>query len=125
MADSIVFWRPGADITGTATAAVTGRRFVAISGDKQADGTYSIAPAAAGGRAIGVAMQDAAIGGKTNVIRGAKTVAEVEAGAALTAFAEVESDATGRAVPRTTGVALGVVMTAQATVGAAAEVSLY
>lgn len=97
--ECIPFMEPGARPTAHATAAVTGKRFVAISGDRQADGTYSVAPPAAGGRVFGVASWDAAIGQKTVVIRGPGYIVPVRAAAAITAGAEVQVDATGAVVP--------------------------
>lgn len=63
-------FKPGADITGHASAAVTGKRFVRVSGPVQAGpdlntsvsgGNVLIAHAAAGTRAFGVVKHDAAI----------------------------------------------------------------
>ena len=48
-------YSPGANITAEATADVTARRFVAISGSRTAAGNLAVAPAADGDRAFGVA----------------------------------------------------------------------
>lgn len=132
--EAIQFYKPGMDITGHTTAAVIGKRFVAISGDRQSgpglsamanvdDGSnYRVAHAAAAGRIFGVAAHDAAINKKVNVIRGG--VVPVTTGAAIAAFAEVEVGANGTAVPKATGIAVGYALTA-ATSGGDAEISLY
>jgi hypothetical protein len=97
--DLIPFKEPADRVTCTATAAVTGKRFVAISGDRQADGTYSVAPAGAGAKVFGVAAFDAAAGRKVTVIAvDSSHIVPVTAGAALAANASVASDAAGAAV---------------------------
>lgn len=125
--ECIPFFEPGDRLTGYATAAVTGKRFVAISGDRQANGDISIAPPAAGGRVFGVATYDAAIGQRTTIIRKRGTVVPITStGAGIAAFAEVEVDATGRVLTKAAGVAVGYVITAAAAVaGTEAQVSLY
>jgi hypothetical protein len=108
--DMVPTKRPGEDITGQATAAVTGKRFVRISGARAfrfnvlattADGNnYKVAPATAGGAAVGVAKYDQpTVGGKVGVARGGFVI--VTAGAAITAGQFIMSDATGQAVPWT------------------------
>lgn len=119
----IAFKETGADVTGQCSAAVTGKRFLQITGNMQVDGSITVATAAAGGRSCGVAKYDAASGAKVGVARGPKVV-PVNAGAAIAAFAEVESNALGQAITRTTGVALGYVESA-ATSGSDARVVLY
>lgn len=106
--ESIAVYDPGDDLTCHCEAAVTGRRFVAVSDPKQAGseglaantlgGNVVVSPCGAGGRALGVASYDAAIGAKVPVMRGHKVVV-VEAGAAAVAGNPVMSDATGRAIP--------------------------
>lgn len=125
--ECIPFKEPGARVTGTPSVAVIGKRFVAISGAKNADGTYTIAPPAAGGRVLGVASYDCPIGGKVTIIRQRNNVVPVTAGAAnIAAFAEVEVDAQGRVVPLAAGRAVGFLMTTgPAAIGGDAEVSLY
>lgn len=124
--ECIPFFDEGDQITGTATAAVTGKRFVAISGNRQADGTISIAPPAAGGRVFGVAEQDAAVGRRVGIIRERGSIVPVTApGAAIVAFGEVEVDVTGGVIPHAAGVAVGYVVDACPGGGADAMVSLY
>lgn len=117
-------YEPGQDITGHATAAITARRFVAISGNRAASGVISVAPAAAGGRICAVAAHDAAVGQMVHLVRGSSRVVWVGAGGNIIAGAEVEVGADGKAVPKTTGVAVGYALTGAAN-GTDAEISLY
>lgn len=126
--ECIPFYEEGDRMTGVATAAVTGKRFVAISADKSADGPVSIAPPAAAGRVFGVAEQDAAIGRKVGIIRSRGTVVPVTTGpasGAMAAFAQVQVDATGAVVPLAAGVAVGFLLTSTPGNGADAMVSIY
>jgi Uncharacterized conserved protein (DUF2190) len=115
--DLIPYFRPGQDVTGLCTAAVTGKRFVKISGNRTsgpglsatAEGSvYRIAQAVSGDRAIGVSKYDAPINGMTGIARGG--IVPVTAGAAVTAGQEVQSDALGKAIPLAAGKSLGVAM---------------
>lgn len=115
---------PGCDITAVATAAVTARRFLAISGNRSASGPISVAPATAGGRICGVAGNTADSGAQVRVIRGASRVVWVEAGGNIAAGAEVEVGTNGKAVTLDEGAAVGYAITG-ATSGAPAEISLY
>lgn len=99
-------YAPGHDIPGIATAPVTGRQFVAVSGDRNGStGNVSVAPAAAGGRALGVAAWDAAAGQLVRVCRGG--VVKVLAGGAITAGDPIQVGAGGTAVTATTGIVVG------------------
>lgn len=110
--EAIAYFDPGDDLNGQASAAVSGRRFVAPSGAKQAGsqalaadtfgGSIPVAHAGAGVKPLGVSTYDAAIGAKLPIARGHK-VFPVEAGAAIAPGAEVQSDATGRAIPLAAG----------------------
>jgi predicted RecA/RadA family phage recombinase len=114
MVDAIPFYEDGDELTATATAAVTGKTFVRISGDKQADGSLSVAPAGAGALAIGVAMYDAAVGQKVTIhtINSGHVMPVTAGAAALAAGARVASDAGAHAVAAGAGApALGVVLT--------------
>lgn len=115
---------PGADITGEATGAVTARRFLAVSGNRVSGGNIAVAHATAAGRVCGVAATDAASGDLVTVVRGNSRVVKVTAGGAIAAFAEVEVGTAGRAVTKTSGVAVGYALTAAAN-NADAEISLY
>lgn len=68
MADLIPLKENVGRVTCTPSAAVTGKTLVAISGNRNADGTYTIAPAGAGALVFGVAAWDAAIGVQVAVI---------------------------------------------------------
>lgn len=116
-------YEPGQDITGHASAAVTGKRFLKISGNRS-DGNIAVAHADAAGRVCGVSAFDAAINKKVSVIRGNSRVTFVTAGGNIAAFAEVEVGANGTAVTLAAGKAVGYAITA-ATNGNDAEISLY
>ncbi|MFC0314492.1 capsid cement protein [Gordonia phosphorivorans] len=116
-------YEPGQDVSGRCSVAVTGKRFVKISGNR-ASGNVAIAPADAAAKAFGVAGRDAAVGEVVRVLRGNSRVVEVRAGGDIAAFADVEIGAAGVAVTKTSGVAVGYAVTA-ATNGGDAEISLY
>lgn len=115
---------PGADITGEATATVTARRFLAISGNRVSGGNIAVAPATAAGRTCGVAGNDAAVGALVRVVRGNSRVVKVTADGAIAANAEVEVGAAGKAKAKASGVAVGYAIN-QAADGTDAEISLY
>lgn len=81
-----------------ATGGLAKKRFVTFAGAKFAAGT-------AGTATLGVANADYDAGEQAGV--DAQGSILVEAGGAITAGAEVEADADGRAVAKTTGVAAG------------------
>lgn len=114
------FFKPGQDITGYCTAAIAGKTFVnAVAGGR--GGFPHIAPAAAGGVAIGVAGHDQVLGGTVHYNVGGNV--PVLCAADITAGTRVQSDATGKAVPWTTGVSLGVA-TSNGTNGGSVSVQL-
>ncbi|MCV7076982.1 capsid cement protein [Mycobacterium szulgai] len=115
-------YEPGRDITAQASAAVTAKRFVAISGNRTAGGNLSVAHAVAAGRVFGVAATDAAAGQLVRVCRGG--VVKVVAEAAIPANTAVQVGANGQAVTLGAGVAVGYCITA-ATLGGDAEIALY
>ena len=78
---------------------------------------YSGNVASAGERALGVPTTDFSAGEQASIATNGEIL--VEAGAAIAAGAEVESDANGRAVTKTTGVGFGV---ARDAAGAAGEI---
>ena len=88
-----------------AAAALTRFRFVDFTGNV----------ASAGERPLGVATTDFDTGEQASVATHGEIL--VEAGAAIAVGAEVESDASGRAVTKTTGVAFGVARDAAAAAG--------
>lgn len=120
----IPFKEPGQSVTGQTTAAVTGKRFLKISGDKLADGSYRVAHADAAGRVCGVSEWTAASGAKIGVLRGPGKCVPVTCAAAVDAFEEVEVGANGQATPLAAGVAVGYAMNAAAA-DADAEICLY
>ena len=99
-------FRPGRDITGHATAAVTGGRFVGVSATRGADGLIRVAHATAAARAFGVAAADIASGAVGLVLRGG--IVPVTAGGAITAGAQVEVGSDGKAVALASGIAVGI-----------------
>lgn len=132
-------------VTAKASAAVTGKTFVAISGNRTGGGgggaegsttiavglstdgenLYQIKVCGAGVKAFGVAAWDAAITAEVKVYAvGHGNILPVTAGEALTAGWEVESDAAGKAVKLAAGKALGLVLTAAAS-GKDAEILVY
>lgn len=115
---------PGADITGQATATVTAKRFLAISGNRTAGGNIAVAPATAAGRTCGVAGNDAASGQLVRIVRGNSRVVKVTASGAIAANAEVQVGANGTAATKSAGVAVGYAITGAADT-ADAEISLY
>lgn len=118
-------YEPGANITGKASAAITGKRFVKISGNRATDtGTLTVAHADAAGRVAGVSKYDAALGALVGIARGNSRVVFVTAAANIAAFAEVEVGVNGQAITKASGVAVGYAVTA-ATSGGDAEISLY
>lgn len=121
--ENLGVYEPGRDITGRASANVTGKRFLKISGNRSS-GNVAVAHADTAGRVCGVSKYDAASGDIVGVARGNSRVTFVTAAANIAAFAEVEVGANGQAVTKTSGVAVGYAVTA-ATSGGDAEISLY
>jgi len=122
--ENIGVYEPGQDLTAVTTAAVTGKRFLMISGSRAANGNVSVSHATAAGRVCGVSKWDAASGALVGVARGNSRVTFVTAGGNIAAFAEVEVGSNGQAVTKASGVAVGYAVTA-ATSGGDAEISLY
>lgn len=121
--ENVGVYEPGRDISGRASAAVTGKRFLKISGDRSG-GNISVAHADAGGRICGVSKYDAAAGAIVGVARGNSRVTYVTAAANIAAFAEVEVGANAEAQTKDTGIAVGYAVTS-ATAGNDAQISLY
>jgi hypothetical protein len=116
-------YEPGHNITAEATAPVSGKTFLGISGDRTMGGSLSVATAAAGGRVFGVAKWDATTGQLVGVARGG-VVRVITGAVALTAGVEVQSDAAGKAVVKSTGIAVGLTVAASAA-GAEGQIALY
>lgn len=122
--DNLGVYEPGRDISGRASAAVIGKRFLKISGNRS-NGNIAVAHADAAGRVCGVSKYDQpTVGGIVGVARGNSRVTNVTAEGAIAAFAEVEVGTAGKAKAKNAGVAVGYVLTAAAD-GDDAQVSLY
>jgi hypothetical protein len=117
-------YNPDENLTGEATATVTAKTFLQISGNRVSGGNIAVAPATAAGRTCGVARNDAASGELVTIARGNSRVVKVTANGTIAAFAEVQVGASGQAVTKSSGVAVGYALTG-ATSGADAEISLY
>jgi predicted RecA/RadA family phage recombinase len=113
MPDATPYWDPADTITCHAEVAVTGKRFVTLSGPR-VNGLPQVSPAAAGSKIFGVALFDVAAGQAVTVAR--VGIWPVTAGAALTANNSVTSDANGQAV-----VVAGAAGTVQHAAGAAVD----
>jgi hypothetical protein len=119
------------DITVQASAAVTGKRFVAPSANRtggpglstSATNVYVVAHAPAGAKPAGVSVYDAPSGGLLGIIGTPGRIVPVTAGAAITAGQQVEVGTAGQAIPLATGQRAGLAMTGAAS-GAAAEIKL-
>lgn len=92
---------------------VTLRSAASLSAYRLAD--FSGNPCSAGERALGVPLHSCNADENVGVATHGEIL--VEAGAAIGVGLEVESDASGRAVPKTTGVAAGVARDAAAAAG--------
>ncbi len=100
---------PGSALTATASAAVTGKRFVGVTGAlNAATGVLpTVAHATAATRALGVAVRDTASGARLTVETRPGSVVPVTCAAAITAGAEVEVGSTGRATTLAAGKPVG------------------
>lgn len=131
--ECIPYFDPAHEYTAHASAAVTGKRLVKISGNRQsgpglaatAEGSnYVVAQSAsATDVSIGVASYDAASGTKLSVLT--RGIVPITAGATITAGQRVECDAQGRVVPLATAnaVVIGTALSGAAS-GADAEIQL-
>jgi hypothetical protein len=118
---AVPFYSEGKEFTCHCGAAVTGKRFVAVSGN-QIDERPVVSHAGAGAVVLGVSGYDAALGAGVTVYRKGN-VMPVTAGAALTAGQQVQSDANGQAIPLASGVAAGIAL-ADAANGTEAKIAL-
>lgn len=99
-------FRPGQEVTVLTTGAVTGSTFVGVSATRDAaTGLVKVATATAATKPFGVASYDIASGAKGSVQR--EGILFVTAGGAITAGAEVEVGATGKAVTLASGKSVG------------------
>jgi len=127
------FYQPGETITCYAGSAITGKRFVVISANRQAGpglntstsgGNYTVAPAGAGVKTFGVAVQDAASGALVTVIASPGYIVPVTCSANITAGVEVEISSAGQVQTLASGKAVGMCVNG-ATSGGDAEIKLY
>jgi hypothetical protein len=131
--DAIPYYEPATAITAQVGSAVTGKRFVAVSADRQAGpalntsstgGNIVVGPCGAGLKALGVAARDQGTGGKVKVYVQNVVVPVTIGAGGLTAGQEVQSDATGQAVAFTTGIKKGIAI-ASGIAGADGQILLY
>lgn len=103
MANELIpFKEHGDRVTCVPSAAVTGKRLVMISAEKNANGCPTIAHTTAGAKAFGVAAWDAAIGGKVTVVTiTSGDIVPLIASGAIAAGASVKPGAAGVAVSAT------------------------
>jgi Uncharacterized conserved protein (DUF2190) len=133
--ECIRFYSPGQDISAYVGTAVTGKRFVKISANRQAGpalntstsgGNVTIAPATAAGAVFGVAAWDGGVGDIVDVRRGG--VVPVTASGAITAGDRVEVAGTGanagKAATLASGIAVGYAISGAAD-GEDAQIALY
>lgn len=120
------------DLTFRATAAVTGKRFVAPSGNRTGgpglstdlENVYRMAHCPAGERSFGVSKYDVPIDEEGGAYGTPGRIVPVTATGAIAAGDEVEVGANGTATLLAAGVAVGLAMTA-AVDGGDAEIKLY
>jgi predicted RecA/RadA family phage recombinase len=122
-----MYEEPGTRLPCQAKTAVTGKRFVAVTGprlsgpgipataqvgasDPTDGGRIQVGAPAAAGHVLGVAMWDAAIGEGVTVITDG--VAPVNAAATMTAGTAVQVDATGSVVALAAGIKVGTLVDA-------------
>jgi len=132
--DCIPFYEPGDKITVSAAAALTGKRCVAISANRQSGpglsdtsegGNLVVNYPSAGAAIFGVLAHDVAQNGKVACFRGNGFIVPITVGAGnISAWAEVEVDGSGRVIAKSAGVAIGRAVNA-ATSGNDAEIALY
>lgn len=131
MAELLPRFRAGSSVPAFAATLVAAGHFVKVTGDKTAQGDYQVGHCAAGDAALGVAEYDSAPVSdpassstrRINVNR--KCIARVVPGAAITAGAKIQSDATGRAITWASGVELGIAMQTVLSTAAFVEVDCH
>lgn len=125
--ECIPLFRPGADITGQCSAAVTGKRVLRITATRDVTtGLIVVANVTvATQRPFGIAAYDAAINTRVPIIKGKGAIVPVTAGAAIAFDTEVESDTTGRVVTFSTGAKVGRTVEAASGAGVDVYIELY
>lgn len=133
--ECVPYFKPGDDFTGLATGAITGKRFVELDAAATAWAPEGLRATAipnvppvkqvgtSGNRPLGVAQRDHASGEKTGIFSG-NCIVPVTAGAAVAAGAQVQSDASGRAITLAAGVSAGIALNAAAALGDTIAVKL-
>lgn len=100
-------FRPGKDVTILATAAITGKTFVAVSATRDTTtGLIKAATATGAAHIFGVASADIASGATGTILRGG--IVPVTAGGSISAGAQVEVGSSGKAVTIASGKAVGI-----------------
>lgn len=120
---AVPFWDEGNTITAQASAAVTGKRFVEVTGPRVAD-QVQVGPATAAGRSFGVAGFDAAVGQLVTVYSSPGLVMPVTASGAIAAGDDVEVAAGGMAAAAAAGEVVGMALD-DAADGTDAVIKLY
>lgn len=133
MAEAMARFKPGVNVPVFALTAITGGRFVKITGDKTTDGDYACGLCdTAGEWALGVAEQDSApatdptssVERRVNVIRPG-AIARVKPGGAIARDTAVKTDTSGQAIAQGgTGVILGYTLYAVAGTEPLVEIAL-
>jgi len=125
--ECIPLFRPGADMTGQCSAAVTGKRVLRLTATRDATtGLVVVANTTANTqRPFGIAGYDQVINGRVPILKGKGLIVPVTAGAAIAFDTEVESDATGRVVAFTTGAKVGRTIEAVGAAGVDVFIELY
>lgn len=98
--ECIPLFRPGADVTGQTSAAVTGKRVLRLSATRDATtGLVVVANVTVvTQRPFGVAAYDAPFPGRVPIIKGKGAIVPITAGAAIAFDTEVEADTSGRVI---------------------------
>lgn len=133
MAEAMARFKPGVNVPVFAATAITGGRFVKITGDKTTDGDYSAGMCSVAGEvAFGVAEADSApatdpsssVERRVNIVRPG-AIARVKPGGAIAAWGPVKTDASGQAIAQGgTGTILGYAMQTVAGTEALVEIAL-
>lgn len=108
--ECIPLFRPGQDVTATASAGVTGKRLVDWTGyfSSAAPSTLpTVAHATAAGKVAGVAAYDAASSSRVAVIRGKGQIVPITSLGAITAGVECEVGTGGKVTTFSAGVKVG------------------
>lgn len=108
---AVPFWDEGNTITCRGTAAITGKRFVTVSGAR-IDGNPAVAHAAGTSttKALGVSARDAASAEPVSVYASPGLVMPVTAAVAITAGQPLYSAADGRATNVATGLIVAIAL---------------